>query len=144
MAKKAKYSWLLFLDADVLPVDNTLITGYLPFLNNEEKIIYGGIKYQKKTPQSKQILRWIYGNERESLNAYKRSSEPYLSLLTLNFTINKSIFTKVSFNETIPNLRYEDVLFSYELSLKKIKVEHINNPVYHLGLDTSEIFLVKT
>lgn len=144
LAKQAKYDWLLFLDADTLPIDNRLISNYLPFLDNKGKVVYGGIKYQETAPEASLLLRWIYGNEREALPADKRVLSPYLSLLTLNFAIRKSVFEKVSFNETIPNLRHEDTLFSYELSQAKIKVEHIDNPVYHLGLDTSEIFLKKS
>jgi len=144
LAKKAHYGWLLFLDADTLPVDSSLISGYLPYLNTEEKVVYGGIEYQSKKPPKEQLLRWVYGRDREALHSTVRESNPYLSLLTLNFAISKSIFTKVSFNETIPNLRYEDILFSYNLSQKNIKVQHIHNPVCHHGLDNSEIFLKKS
>jgi len=144
LAKKAHYGWLLFLDADTLPVNSGLISGYLPYLNTEEKVVYGGIEYQSKKPPKEQLLRWVYGRDREALHSIVRESNPYLSLLTLNFAISKSIFTKVNFNETIPNLRYEDILFSYNLSQKNIKVQHIHNPVCHHGLDSSEIFLKKS
>lgn len=144
LAKKAKYNWLLFLDADTFPIHDNFISAYLPYLNENEKIVYGGIRYQEEKPSDDKLLRWVYGNSREALSAEQRQKEPYLSLLTLNFAISKSIFSKVSFNETIPNLRHEDTLFSYDLSQKKIKVEHIENPVYHLGLESSEIFMKKS
>lgn len=144
LARQANYEWLLFLDADTTPVTDKLIAGYLPFLDDNEKVIYGGIKYQDEKPETNRLLRWIYGNEREALPIEIRKLNPYLNMLTLNFAIKKSVFEKVKFNESIPNLRYEDNLFSYELSLLKIRIEHINNPVYHLGLDTSLIFLKKT
>lgn len=144
LAERAKYDWLLYLDADTLPVNEHFISGYLPFLNDEEKIVYGGIKYPPERPESELLLRWIYGNEREALGPDMRDKAPHLSLLTLNFAIHKSIFKKVCFNEAIPNLRHEDTLFSYNLSEKNIPVEHIENPVFHLGLDTSKIFLQKS
>lgn len=144
LASKAKYNWLLFLDADTFPAHKNFITAYLPHLNAEEKVVYGGIDYQKEQPAKNMLLRWIYGNKREALSAETRSKAPYISLLTLNFAIHKSIFNTVSFNETIPNLRHEDTLFSYDLSKQNSKVEHITNTVYHLGLDTSEVFLKKS
>lgn len=144
LAKKAKYDWLLYLDSDTIPIATNFISKYLPFLNNEEKVVYGGIKYQEQKPVHDMLLRWVYGNEREALPANIRSQAPYLSLLTLNFAVKKSIFNKVQFNEDIPNLRHEDTLFSYNLSQQNIKVEHVDNPVYHLGLDTSEIFIKKS
>ena len=143
LAKRAQYNWLLFLDADTMPVDNSLVSKYLPHLNDEEKVIYGGIIYQEKQPEKQELLRWVYGNSREALSVKKRTSDPYLSMLTLNFAIKKSVFEKVTFNETIPNLRYEDILFSYDLSRNNITMQHIANPVYHLGLDTSYICLIK-
>ena len=66
LAKNAKYNWLLFLDADTLPVDESLLANYLPFLNDEEKVVYGGIRYQPERPPQDMILRWVYGNEREA------------------------------------------------------------------------------
>jgi len=143
LAKKAKYDWLLFLDADVLPKDNNFISKYLPYLNEEIKIVNGGILYQEEKPEQIKLLRWLYGKSRESIAPEERKKSPYLRLLTLNFLIHKSIFEVVSFNETIPNLRHEDTLFSYNLMQKRIKVLHIDNPIYHLGLDPFEKALNK-
>jgi len=144
LAQEAQYEWLLFLDADTLPKDENLIKHYLPYMNNEIKVVYGGIKYQPQQPEDKDLLRWIYGNEREALSPPKRRELPHSRLLTLNFLISKKIFAVVKFNEGIPNLRHEDTLFSYELKMAGIKVEHIENEVYHLGLESSQIFLKKS
>ncbi len=144
LAKKAQNSWMLFLDADTLPADNNLVKNYLPYLKGEPRVIYGGILYKPGKPAATEILRWVYGNEREALPANKRTENPYISLLTLNFCIHKGVFNAVQFNESIPNLRHEDTLFSYDLSRAKIPVTHINNPVYHLGLESSEVFLKKS
>lgn len=144
LAKEARYNWLLFLDADTLPVSNNFIKNYLPFLNDGEKVVYGGIIYQKEQPQDNELLRWVYGNEREAIPYNIRTEEPYKSMLTLNFMISKSVFNTVAFNETIPNLRHEDTLFSYNLFQHNIKIGHIDNPVYHLGLETSAVFIKKS
>ncbi len=144
LAKTAKFDWLLFLDADTMPATDCLIKNYLSHLNNTEKIVYGGIRYQEDKPKADKLLRWEYGNEREALPAEGRNKNPYLSLLTLNFAVKKSVFDKVKFNETIPNLRHEDTLFSYDLKQQNILVEHIDNNIYHLGLDTSIIFIKKS
>ena len=138
LAQKAKFKSLLFLDADTIPIQNLFIRNYIEQINEDEKIVYGGIKYQNQKPNKNQILRWKYGNSREALSVEKRNKNPYLSFLTLNFLIHKNIFEKVSFNETIPNLRHEDTLFSYNLKQKKVTIIHIDNPVYHLGLDDFE------
>lgn len=143
LAQKATYNWLLFLDADVLPANTDFISIYLQHINSEEKIVYGGILYTDLKPEKSKLLRWVYGKNREALSAEKRNKNEYLSFLTLNFLISKSIFEKVSFNESIPNFRHEDTLFSYNLMQKEIKIIHTNNPVYHLGLDSFEVALKK-
>lgn len=144
LAKKGKFNWLLFLDSDTFPLDANFLATYFIFLTNEDKVIYGGITYAKEQPATNQILRWYYGNKREVVDYKTRNTTPYISFLTLNFLIPKAYFKTISFNETIPNLRHEDTLFSYEMSKKNIPILHIENPIIHLGLDTNNIFLKKT
>ncbi|MDA0316377.1 MAG: glycosyltransferase [Bacteroidetes bacterium] len=144
LAKSAQYNWLLFLDADVMPVNNHFVFNYIKSLSDSKPIIYGGISYQEERPNQTQLLRWVYGREREALSSEIRKKDIYVSFLTLNFIIQKDTFEKAIFNENIPNLRYEDTLFSYDLKRKKIPITHIENPVCHLGLESSEIFLSKS
>lgn len=144
LAKKAQFENLLFLDADVTPIHENFISTYISQINSEEKVVYGGIRYQKNKPGKNQMLRWVYGNSREALSVKNRVKNVYLSFLTLNFLISKSVFQKVSFNEEIPNLRHEDTLFSYDLKQANVNILHIENPVYHLGLESSRVFLRKS
>jgi hypothetical protein len=144
LGKDAKFDWLLFLDADVIPVRNNFLQKYLNLLPKNPDVIYGGIEYQKREPEKDCLLRWFYGKNREALNVAQRNKNKYLRFLTLNFLIRKSVFENVKFNETIPNLRHEDTLFAYNLKNAKINILHINNPIYHLGLDTSEEFIKKS
>jgi GT2 family glycosyltransferase len=144
LAEKARFDKLLFLDADVIPISEDFIAKYIPYLNSEEKVVYGGIRYQKEKPEKNQVLRWTYGNSREALSVEKRNKNPYLSFLTLNFLISRSVFEKVKFNEKIPNLRHEDTLFSYELKQAGTKLIHIENAVIHNGLENSLVFLRKS
>lgn len=144
LADEAKYEWLLFLDADVMPVKDDFIKNYLRFISKNHDLIYGGIRYQPEKPDKSQLLRWHYGNKREAILAEPRSRKPYISFLTLNFLIRKSVFKKVRFNEDIPNLRHEDTLFSYNLQQAKVPILHIENPAYHIGIESSEVFLQKS
>lgn len=144
LTEKAVYENLLFLDADTIPVSSNFLSTYITEISHNEKVIYGGILYEYAKPSKNELLRWIYGKKREALPVSERSKNPYLSFLTLNFLIKKSIFSKVRFNEKIPNLRHEDTLFSFELKQNQIEVVHIDNPVFHLGLEDSKTFLRKS
>lgn len=144
LARRATYQNLLFLDADTIPVQKDFLSTYIAQINNDEKVVYGGILYENTQPSKNKLLRWFYGKKREALTTSERNKNPYISFLTLNFLIKKSIFKKVNFNENIPNLRHEDTLFSYQLMQSKMEVIHIENPVYHLGLEDSKTFLKKS
>lgn len=146
LSTKASFKHLLFLDADVRLVGNQFIKNYINFIksNSNYGVVYGGIVYQENKPENNQLLRWIYGNKREALSAEKRNENVYVSFLTLNFLIKKEVFNSVRFNEEIPNLRYEDLLFSFDLMKNKISLQHINNQVVHNGIETSEVFMQKT
>ncbi|MFC4477536.1 glycosyltransferase family 2 protein [Flavobacterium chungangensis] len=144
LAEKAVYENLLFLDADTFPAHADFLSVYISQISDTEKIVYGGILYESSKPAKKELLRWIYGKKREALSVSERIKNPHLSFLTLNVLIKKNIFSKVRFNENIPNLRHEDTLFSFELKQNQIEVLHIDNPVFHLGLEDSKTFLQKS
>ncbi|MEI7508185.1 MAG: glycosyltransferase [Flavobacterium sp.] len=143
LAQKATFPYLLFLDADTFPIHKNFISTYVSAINDSSKIVYGGIRYQNEKPPKQKILRWIYGKSREALSVSQRNKNKYLSFLTLNFLIHKDVFAFVSFNETIPNLRHEDTLFSYEVMKNNIPIQHIENPVFHYGLDEFAVAIKK-
>ncbi len=144
LAENASYENLLFLDADTKVINNDFIEVYLNAITPEIKILYGGIKYQKEAPSNVELLRWIYGTEREALDLSTRTKAPHLRFLTLNFVIKKSLFGQLKFNESIPNMRHEDTLFAVDAKRMGISVTHLDNPILHLGLETSEVFLKKS
>ncbi len=144
LAHDAKYENLLFLDADTQVEHATFLQLYLNALSPTTEIIYGGIKYQPQPPAQDELLRWKYGTQREALPVAERRKEAHLRFLTLNFLIKKSVFEKIQFNEAIPNLRHEDTLFALDCKKKGISVAHIDNPVIHLGLESSSVFLRKS
>ncbi|WP_046744973.1 glycosyltransferase family 2 protein [Kordia zhangzhouensis] len=144
LAERAQYQWLLFLDADVIPVHDDFIAKYVASISAEKEVIYGGILYEDIKPPQEHVLRWVYGREREALSVQQREEASYLRFLTLSFLIKKTVFQKVKFNEDIPNARHEDTLFANDLKHANVHMTHIHNPVYHLGLDTSKEFIQKS
>jgi glycosyltransferase involved in cell wall biosynthesis len=144
LAKKAKYEWILFMDCDTFPSANDFIQKYIFQINKDEKIIYGGIKYKKEKPNDDQLLRWFYGHARESLSAKIRKTKPNTNALVSNLLICKKNLISNMFDESITQYGYEDLVFLSDLKKKEVFAKHIENPVYHLGLETSRQFLDKT
>ncbi|MCO6148643.1 glycosyltransferase family 2 protein [Flavobacterium sp. NRK1] len=142
LADEAKYEMLLFLDADVLPVTKHFIAGYLPYLN-KKLVVLGGIAYKNETAGPNKILRLAYGKEREEKSAEIRNKKPYASVLSANLLIPKDIFLQNNYSEN-RNLYGMDIYFSYKLFLNNVKVLHIDNAVYHIGLENDTVFFKKS
>jgi len=141
LANKASYNYLLFLDADVLPVYSDFISRFN--LKNQENIsvIFGGVNYYDSTPNTSEILRWKYGKSRETKTVKDRKKHPYF-IISQNLLIEKELF--LTLNTSKNNCYGLDILFSANLKKSKTKVNHIDNPVYHLGLESNTIFIKKS
>jgi glycosyltransferase involved in cell wall biosynthesis len=145
LAEKAKFEWLLILDCDTFPRDSNFIKNYITEIeNNESPVVFGGIIYETQKPEKEQLLRWVYGTQREALSLEKRSKKPRSRALTSNLLIKKDLFIQNPFDATITKYGYEDLCFLSKLELKNIRVSHIDNPTFHLNLETSILFLNKT
>jgi len=134
LAQKAKQDWLLILDCDTFPADSNFIQKYFDVASYSSKnILFGGIIYEDKKPDKEQLLRWIYGRKRETS-----------TILTSNLWIKKEVFLKHPFDDSITKYGYEDLRFFSVLKENNFKILRIQNPTYHLNLETSEVFLNKT
>ncbi len=144
LARLAKFDNLLFIDCDSQIPDDNYIQSYLGQLPNHE-MVYGGTVYQPQLTQSENfVLHWKYGHKREQCPARYRNIEPNRSFHSNNFLISKQLFLSIGFNEDITGYGHEDTLFGYELQKYNIRILHIDNPVIHEGLESNEIFLMKT
>lgn len=143
LTNKATYDWLLFLDADVIPVNSNFITKYIAHINSKSKVVFGGYCYQNSLPKSENNFRFKYGKNREEKSALERNLNPYKYIFSGNFLIQKKTFISTNVIEE-GNYYGMDIFFSYQLFIQKIEVLHINNPIYHLGLETNEIFFEKS
>lgn len=145
LLQSANYKWVLLLDCDTIPTTKSFITNYLKVIyENKNAITFGGIRYLENPPKKNEILRWKYGKKREAIVSNKRAQKPYSFLLTSNILCDKNLFTTIKFNEKITEYGYEDLVFSKQLETNKIRINHIENPVFHLNYETSECFLEKT
>jgi hypothetical protein len=144
LAGKANYDWLLILDCDTFPENSNFIKNYLFNIKNNKPIVYGGILYKSEKPEKDQLLRWVYGHKRESLSVKKREIKPNTRALTSNLLLKKELFLQYPFDEHITNYGYEDLCFMMKLKANKATVTHIQNPTFHLNLETSSLYLNKT
>ena len=143
LAEKAKFNWVLFLDADVIPETENFIKNYISSVNETNTIIFGGYKYEKKQPESSKILRYKYGKEREEKSAEFRSKKPYQYVFSGNMLIQKKLFLELNYTEK-EKFYGMDIYFAYQLFSRKIAIHHIDNAIFHCGLESNNIFFEKS
>ncbi len=141
LCKEAQYDWLLFLDADVIPKYEDFIQRFNLEENKNAEVIFGGISYDYKMPKQDELFRWEYGKKREAKPVSERLKEPYF-IISQNLMIKKTVFiASNTLNESVYGL---DILFSNNLKKNKVNIKHIDNPVLHFGLETTNIFIEKS
>jgi len=148
LAEFAVYPYLLFMDCDARVKRDSYISDYLNFI---EKIkttethfaVSGGLDYRNIEPLKNQQLRYKYGVKREVRPAKDRNRHPYHNFTPFNLLISKSVFDECRFDETLTDYGYEDTFFGLDLESHGIPVHHIDNELYHDGLDDNRDFLRK-
>ena len=141
LAQMAPTQWLLFLDADVIPARGDFLNQMLSDISDELDVVFGGVSYADAPPPQAQLLRYVYGKKREARSASERTKNPHF-IISQNLCITKSMFE--SCNTVTANGYGMDNLFSNNLKNHKARIKHTDNPVIHLGLESSEQFLQKS
>ena len=146
LALEAKGDFLLFIDADaMLPgTAEAYILRWIPLMTSY-KVLNGGTLYHESAPgDPDKLLRWKYGKFREQRKATERNKHPHAGFSTFNVIIDKSVFTRIRFNEELKQYGHEDTLFGYQLKKAGIEIYHIDNGLIHEGLESNIEFLNKT
>ena len=139
LGEKAQYEYLLFLDCDSKVVHPNYINTYLKCLP-QTQVVSGGRIYEDVPPKdTSYLLHWKYGTYREP----KPIDGQNQVFMSNNFIIKKSILEQIPFHANITQYGHEDSLFQIDLRQRGYNVLFINNPIMHIGLETSTDFIKK-
>ncbi|MBK9109186.1 MAG: glycosyltransferase family 2 protein [Saprospiraceae bacterium] len=146
LARKAKYNYLIFLDADVQIQSPEFLKNYLNLFSEErDQVFYGSCIYPPQKPVDEiYLLHWMYGTKIENPNLNIRQKNPYRTFHTVNFAVKNSIILKFPFDENIRNYGHEDYVWACLLKQHGIAIIHIDNPVVHEGIYSTRQFLRNT
>ena len=143
LAGISRYEWLLFLDCDAAIINSNFLACYMEATSGYD-VVCGGLKYRRPLPSYDLSLRYYYGISAEERTAEMRNKTPYDKFTTFSFLIKREVFQQIRFDESFYKYGHEDSVFGTELEKRKIKILHIDNPLYHEGLETNDNFLRKT
>ncbi|MEL7249299.1 MAG: glycosyltransferase [Bacteroidota bacterium] len=138
----AQFEYLLFMDCDSGVPDQAFLQRYVQALQSGT-VLCGGRTYNS-APSTKAVqLHWWYGSEREVKTAQQRQKRPYEGFMTNNFVVPRSVAQQFPFEAQLQHYGHEDTLFGLELKRHQIPIQHLDNPLLHIGLDDTANWLHK-
>jgi len=146
LAKEALFEYLLFLDCDCALCSNNFIKTYADLLIGSTVFAAnGGRKYKSfANYDPENYLHWLVGKNREEKTAFERSGKPYGSFMLDNLLIQKQVFDIILLDDKIDTYGHEDTKFGFDLERRNIEILHLDNPTYHIGLNSAHEFLEKS
>lgn len=136
-------SYVLFLDADMLPDQEDFVQTYFELARNGRDVVCGGISYQKNNVQDLTSSFYIYKSlKTEALPAILRSKNPWRYIFTSNIMLRRNIMESVSFDPRFTGYGFEDIEWGIRLE-KSFTVEHIDNTCSHMGVMSKEQVFAK-
>lgn len=141
LAAMAMGEYLIFLDSDCDVPDN-FIEKYSAYCK-PGRVVVGGLRYHERPANPSLWLRWKVGVKREVRSLRRRQMNPYASFLSSNFMVPKKLMSKMAFDEKMRGYGHEDTLFGLVLKRNHILLMHIDNAVYHQGIDRADVYLDK-
>lgn len=144
LAREAAYDWILFIDSDAKVEHENFLSTYHQSIGKAD-VVVGGLYHQQENHDPRRSLRFRYEKEADlHRSAVERSQNPYDKFTTFNFMMRRSTFLCILFDKDCHAYGYEDALFGVELKKRGISIQHIDNPLLHMGLDTNERFIEKS
>ena len=136
MAKTSRFNWLLFIDSDMMPVHNKYLLNYIRSIKSAS-VVFGGYRYKKDNQKIQ--LRKNYGISREEKTANERNQKPFKYVFSGNMLIQKEIFIKIIKDPS--NCYGYDLLLGERFNKNKVKLLHIDNGTFHLGIEDNISYL---
>ena len=143
LAQEAQYDLLLFIDSDMILVDDQYIRRYLAA--ECDSVLDGGVRIVGGEDEWRGNLRYLYEKAEEPHHtAQERQRTPYQHLHTANLLIRRELMLKYPFDERFRHYGYEDVLLGKTLRRHRVAIKHIDNPLGFSTFESNADFVAKT
>lgn len=148
LVRHARYDWLLIIDCDAEVISDDFICRYWEAAQQSEpgetRIIVGGLQTPATCGKGSE-LRHRYEQAAEGIRTLEaRRANPSQFFSTFNFLCPRSVLLAVPFDERCTEYGYEDALFGIEAERRGYTIEHIDNPLLHLGINDNSSFLANS
>ena len=133
---------LLFLDADMAPDAPDFLSRYLPCIEADEPIVFGGFSVEQVAPDRQTALHHYTTRISDCLSAAERPKDAAGRGCTSNLLVRPDVLKAEPFDAGFTGWGWEDVEWALRASMRW-PVRHIDNAATHLGLDPAAVLLRK-
>jgi len=141
LASLASNNWLLFLDDDSGIIRNGFLQTYCSAIPDPHTVVAGGRSYAEEKPPCAFRLHWLYGRSREG--RWMQAANDFRGFQSNNFLVYRPVFEAIRFPEALSGYGHEDTWMGMQLENMGCRMQKIDNPVVHQGLQRQEQFLAK-
>lgn len=136
LADLARSSYLLFLDADMLPDSDSFIGQWIAFIQEyNPAAAFGGFSLDQAPTEKRFAVHRAMALKSDCLSAEQRSQQPEKHLFTSNLLIRQDIYSDYRFDSSFSGWGWEDVEWAMRIS-REHQIMHPDIPATHTGLDT--------
>ena len=137
----ARADWVLFLDADMLPVSGGFLERYVEQIETDSyDILFGGFNVTAKSEDPDRELHRAFSQVSDALSVEERQAYGPQYVCTSNLCVRKSLLKAEPFDPDFNGWGWEDSEWAARVA-KSYRLHHLDNPALHLGLESTETLL---
>lgn len=142
---QALADWVLFLDAD-MRIDNPLfLQTYLDAIeaadaDGKTRILFGGFTVEDQASDADTDLHRVLSQSSDCLSAAQRERAGAQFVASSNLCVHLSVLREEPFDDGFSGWGWEDSEWAARVS-KRYTLRHLDNPLVHLGLESTETLL---
>ncbi len=138
----ARARHVLLIDCDMAPDSPDFLKTYLPFVDEDAPVVFGGFSVDRTPATPDQELHRALQLRAECLPAPTRALQPEKYVYTSNLLVRRDVFQTEAFDEGFTGWGWEDVEWGMRVG-RRYEIRQIENTATHLGLDTATVLAGK-
>lgn len=136
LAAAARAGSLLFLDSDMRPDRPGFLRHWAGLVEREAPaVVFGGFSLLQAPGDARFAVHRAMAAKSECLPWSERAKQPEKYVYTSNLLVRRDVFEAEAFDPGFSGWGWEDVEWAMRVS-RRFRVEHVDNPATHMGLDT--------
>ena len=137
----AKSDWVLFLDADMMPMSDAFLDNYTTLIKADAAdVIFGGFKVLEEKGEPSRELHRLMSISSDCAPASERQVLGPKNVASSNLCVRKTVLKAEPFDNGFQGWGWEDSEWAARIS-ESYRLTHAENAALHLGLETTDTLL---